>query len=478
VVVKAKPITGQATGSSSAAEVATQIQQCFGAPFQDPTAPTKQDVHRCYVVCPHEIKKEALQTLESVLKASRLDRNVYYLAGEGLWEKVKEHLSERTLVAKASEISDVLKKISDDLHMSVNVTSDQIALGIPPDAPIEFKTLVAFPDDPDGRIAREAFERHIRTGEGVTLRSEYIVEWEVPEPLTRLGLGTPREVKLSPQDSDLGLIKVEMSSHAGTESISRVPFRRRQGTDEMTLWCDDPAVPLEIRLRFIPAQKSVGFAISLRLAGFNVKQQLAAFRFHEALVAGGTLRFEYEATGATLFEHDVESGTAGKSHPHFLRLLEALLTIQSRTSVLLSVPDERLSPEEVNAIAAAHRAVEGQSVRQSVESIELNFSRSGADVILQQHASGEPLTFTVVSDDEVEIFGTRVPLGKVVRHIEGLQFVPGEADHVELAHKCGAESLSARFCAASTGANVIARYLNWLPADEAAQYRGELRLPE
>ena len=60
VVAKAKPVTGQATGSSSAAEVTFQIQQCLGQQYIDPAGAGQQSVHQCYVVCPHELKKEAL----------------------------------------------------------------------------------------------------------------------------------------------------------------------------------------------------------------------------------------------------------------------------------------------------------------------------------------------------------------------------------------------------------------------------------
>src|SRR5215813_13079058 len=50
VVVKSKKISGKATGNSSAGEVCTQIQQCFGRSYLDPISGEEKRVNHCYVV--------------------------------------------------------------------------------------------------------------------------------------------------------------------------------------------------------------------------------------------------------------------------------------------------------------------------------------------------------------------------------------------------------------------------------------------
>src|SRR5687768_4232992 len=72
VVVKATKITGQAQGRSSAAEVAFQVAQCFGRPFQDPWTFEERTVHRCIVLSNQEILKEALHSIGSALQNNQL----------------------------------------------------------------------------------------------------------------------------------------------------------------------------------------------------------------------------------------------------------------------------------------------------------------------------------------------------------------------------------------------------------------------
>ena len=60
VVAKAQRITGKVEGGGGAGEVAVQVQQCFGRAYADPVSGQEQDVHRCFIVSSHEIKKEAV----------------------------------------------------------------------------------------------------------------------------------------------------------------------------------------------------------------------------------------------------------------------------------------------------------------------------------------------------------------------------------------------------------------------------------
>lgn len=77
VVAKSKPIFGNV---SSAGEVITQIQQCFGRGFQDNVTLEEQVVHRCIVACPHDLRKEAQNSITSALD-SKLAPHVDFVCG-------------------------------------------------------------------------------------------------------------------------------------------------------------------------------------------------------------------------------------------------------------------------------------------------------------------------------------------------------------------------------------------------------------
>lgn len=82
-VVKAKPISGQVSGKGGAGEVCVQVHQSFGSPYVDPQG-HQRIADRCFVVCPHQIKKEALAALQSCIGDAF--SKVTILAGDQLRE--------------------------------------------------------------------------------------------------------------------------------------------------------------------------------------------------------------------------------------------------------------------------------------------------------------------------------------------------------------------------------------------------------
>ncbi|HEY6803209.1 MAG TPA: hypothetical protein VI306_06485 [Pyrinomonadaceae bacterium] len=104
VVAKSTPITGKASGRSSAAEVRFQIEQAFTSQWPDSKTAQPQTADRCYVVCSKEIKKEALDALQGFLRANNYDKLTTFIDGKQLWKLVQKYNPEDTVLGKLKEL--------------------------------------------------------------------------------------------------------------------------------------------------------------------------------------------------------------------------------------------------------------------------------------------------------------------------------------------------------------------------------------
>jgi hypothetical protein len=105
VVVKSKPITGQAkSGKGTAGEVATQIQQSFGSTYYDPVTSVPQEVHVCWVVTNQKILKEGEESIRSIIKPSNYERHLKFINGDTLWELVQKYLGIQAVMGRLEEI--------------------------------------------------------------------------------------------------------------------------------------------------------------------------------------------------------------------------------------------------------------------------------------------------------------------------------------------------------------------------------------
>jgi len=92
IVAKAVKITGQAkSAKGSAADVQTQVQQCFNQKFNDHLTNEEQSVHDVWVVSNKEISKEARAAISAAIPEYNR-RYVRYIDRNELWGLVKEHL--------------------------------------------------------------------------------------------------------------------------------------------------------------------------------------------------------------------------------------------------------------------------------------------------------------------------------------------------------------------------------------------------
>jgi hypothetical protein len=478
VVVKAKPISGRASGSASAAEVSFQIQQCFGTAYLDSAGPGYQTVHHCYVVCPHELKTEALQALNSSLSGAGLERITNYLCGNKLWQLIDEHLSEKTLLARADAIRRALQGSPDQQGTELFVSQKEIRIRISPPRRLNpddniIRAVFEFPHTAEGKAAKEALETHVRSGAPATIPGEYIKEFSVPDYFARLGFDKPASLEMFPLTRPSILLNVEMASHVGTVRVENLPFTGRAETDEIFLESATPEQPWRISLRFISSKRETSFSIHVDYEGLNVKRQLEAMTFEQALCAGGILRVEIAQTGQIIANAPVEAQSFGVSQPqHVVDLLQTLLAIQERTGKLFSLPMGLLKAADVAAAEAVLKALRGEVVKRRIAKMTFSIVPEGREQLLEAARSGEALMFTRAGTEEISVFGTMVPMGTVVEAVEGLRLTPESVTELSRARDSNqTTAVEVTLVGPATGQNTEAKYVDWLPPDEANRIR-------
>lgn len=346
--------------------------------------------------------------------------------------------------------------------------------------PLAIRATFSFPDTEEGQSDFRAFTRHVDAGEAATIRGDYVREFEVPELLKRLGFGQPESVQLGERELLTPLtLNIEIASHVGTETLQNVPFKGRGGLKEIELTSVMDDYPWRISLTFTRSERAFQFSIRFDIEGHNVRRQLEAVRLREALAAGGTVRIEYANTGQLLAATTIETGQVCEPDPDGLNLLMQLTAIQERTGMLLSVPARPFLRHELDVIRRAYKAVQGESVERPLESIEVMLVQKGVEPTLEAVHSGSSLAITVVAEEEIDIFDTRVKLGPTIREVMGLTIT----DETEKAIRRGVEAgeegpFKLTLVASEGGAKEIVRFVKWLPADEAAYLRKQFKIAD
>ena len=472
VVVKAKPITGQASGKASAAETRFQIEQCFGVDYLSATEPAKNRVHECFVVCPHEIKKEALESLRSTLTACGLDRNVTYIHGEVLWEKVEQYLSERTLPPKLTALSTQVEALDPDIGIRVVLGDGPVRLQVfpKPTAPLSkvfLKGEPKFADTPGGRAAQMSFERHLRKGDGCVIEGAHIVEWPFPEVFEKLGLSLAPSATITmeprrfpkPLTWDLELSAPDRPPFC----LNRVQFEGAVGIDEARLESVAPSSAWAFSLTFNRPESRFGFTITFPCDGRNVVQQLEAIRLRQFLSRGCIVRWRESESGHLICENDLAPGSIEADEPYVIELLERIVRIQTRTGVRLSLPTGPWAKKQVDEALYASEVIDTGRIEGNFAGVSLVIDRdAGTHIIEEMATAGPQQTLWVTALHEVDVFGTPVNLGYMVRAITGsLATQPVSSD----------PSLKQLEVVFSDPTFMSAKYPDWLSAAEAGQLR-------
>lgn len=337
-VVKAVPITGQ----SSSVNVVTQLEQAFGVPFIDVATGTEEYVHECFVVTPHEIKKEGTFTVQKLLASRQFRHYVTLLDGVRLWELVQQHLGPRATLGAIIEKYRHLNSRPDlDIGLQLEKKSTSVSIRTATGAPIVVP-LPIFADTPEGALNLERFKEFIRTGTLTVIDLEHVVSG-----FESLVLGDLAAAERVGAQVTLRSCLPNMSGELrcrtadGVVAVPGVIMSGYAGTQQMTLTNLDQRHPIHFRTTITFAnEEKADFGLGTTVAGNSIFWYVRMLELLQKLAVSTTIAFFEYDTG---IEHPLGSNAplpaSDLPETAHLDLARRVLAVQNRLRIPILMPD-------------------------------------------------------------------------------------------------------------------------------------------
>ena len=481
VVVKADKISGKAAPvKSSASEVHFQITQCFANPYLEIASTEERPIHRCWVVSSKEINKEAITAIRGQLRSSGLDRDTDFIDGDQLWDLVREYLPELGVFDQLDAVQKKLDEIAKSNHYRIVAnTKGQFYIetkypGAEKDEPLQVSGAFQFDrNDPMGDKAWEDWQHHIKTGAPLTIASPQLQELKLPEFLDRLiNPSGDMILTIGPARNDVKvLLKFMVHGRNGeAATLDYLEFETVQvGTEEVTLSNSQQPVPWKVTLIINIATRRWKITFSFPEENLNVTQALQAIRLQQALAGGGEIKilnlingFEFPTVRFDPMAITVDERWA--------KLLEELVFIQKKTTVLLTVPSRNIDRDEAVRILVTADILRTGRARLEGSEWPVNSPVSKAKEAAQAFAeeSVHHITMNDRTGHVMNVLDTEIPLGPAVLFCDNVfmpqQTLDGLKRDIEKA--ANDSVVSYRLALRSP---IEARFLNWLPENEVAE---------
>lgn len=424
VVVKAKQITGAA---DSAGEVHTQIKQCFGSPFIDPRTHEKRSINTCLVVCSKSIKKEASNSLSSLLEIDPLIKaNTEVIDGDKLWIHIKKYLPHFALLDDVHNGLMALNSI--DPNYSFVITADEMGTKLSVKGkgnksdPIKFGIKLQFPNTAEGKLKQEQFSEFLKHGTPIEIEKKYIQHLSFPPIMQRI---------INSNDDDDFILKFGPGKPINTPIATCLDFVSLGGekcnlpyielkcifnsSDLFILTNDHQPVPIKIELIISKVGKECNFSFSFNADGITFLSYLDQLRLQKILSQGARI---------TIYEFNSQLPIASFNAPfkcipeiseNLLDLVTKVAYIQKITGISINVPNRNFFLEtDIPEIYDIYDIVHTGSSVLFPESIsaqvdEVTFSR-----IKMQCPNGNIPNLGLLQDNsERLLMDTIIPLGPV-----------------------------------------------------------------
>lgn len=487
LVVKATTITGDAAqGKGSAANVWTQIHQCFGQPFADVRTGEACQVHHCWVVTNQGFTKAGRASLHSVLASAGKDRNVTFIDIDQLWRLIKKHWPQAVWLA----LEEARRELAEwDTHYQsrVQLTNAGIELnveeklpGAAQEKPLTMHFHGEFPDTPEGRAARDALERSLATGAPATIPGEFVQvtfpEWFASLLGEQAGKITAFHMRSDPHPAHF-LLRVEFLPDDGDPFVLEYVDLRvvQAGQEEITLSNKDQPIPVQIEWVVRPKEQKAEFSFSIKPGLMTVTQMLTVLQFLTSMSKPGTGNAIWLDTGFPVFGLRY-AAIREAPDPGFMQLTEDLAAIQVKTRRPLILPDREFTQEEIKTIDKLRQILHEGEVSVTWQRVGVAYPAVAAKALLNDLAGGKTGPVQVIVEDSEVLFGVNVPLGLMVFRAEA-QLENEEEIWQQVEAATNSETEVNVYFVSGKNKSAVCQYLDWLPQQTSQPEPEETETP-
>lgn len=482
VVAKAIPITGKAKiAKGTAGEVSMQIQQSFGKEYPDPVSGRSQSVNECWVVTNQTISKEAEEAILSSLGTTTLARNVTFIDGEKLWGLIEKHLIEQTVQQRLRELQSIFDSLDSHYRPEVSLLSGsqyQISVrekfvGAAQEKPLTIEGKFVFPKTPEGERVRAAFERHVSTGESVSLPPGYFQIEQIPDvmkPFVDRELLQKSTVDISTQSNHHFLAKIEVITDDGfSESIDYLDLKvTKAGRDETTLINveKDSLYKLGVVIRPQERKLTINMRWEVHNLTANVAKLYQLFNLQSCLSKSFTMKFISREHNLVMFE---QRGSAICPPPNedFLNMLADLVRVQEKVKKPLLLPIREYSNEEARNIEKLRTMLRQGKIETEWETFTVtlvNIDQETAVAHLEQ-----PSSVRISRQEMLDFFGQEIPLGIVEYTFRDVLIRNKDEVRAELQNYEKDKPIVVEFQAVENSGRLEILFMDWLPSETLLQ---------
>ncbi len=388
-----------------------------------------------------------------------------------------------TALRKLDEIN---KSLDVDPHyrLVANTKGEMIIEAKHPEAmnesPIFISTRVEVKkDDPEAQKIKESWEKHIKTGAPLRIKSPHTVDFKVPEFMKPFFPSPNQDMELiiGPRRGDRPIpVKIYVEHDSGERvSLDYIQLEVAQrGTEEITFDNEPQPVPWKVSLVLNSKERRFNFNYKIEYTNINVKQALDGVLFLRALARGGKFWIESIETGLILHQAQFAAGVYPEPPQSWIELLEKLVYIQTRAKVLLSVPNRDISHEEAETIFSTAQLMETGHVISHADHLTTTGGIDLARNMLTAFSGGDQDSLLLNQEEgqTVNIFDVEIDLGPVILTCDHVYIMDGDLKKLrEAVERSSPEDSIPIRVSASEGTPFIVRYLKWLPGEEAAAIR-------
>lgn len=483
IVAKAKQVTGKANpDKGTAGEIQTQIRQCFGSAFLDPVNGETRYIHRCWVMCNKKIGKEAEEAILAAVESPLMIRNTRFTYGDKLWELVEEYLP-LTFWEQLKGISERIAKLNSPLVPNITITGSGVAVTLIPRennsttfTPITTPIRLPPPVDESAKAFREAFRQHVETGEPLHVPLEFTDLFIPPDEFFReLGFANIRMERLEllsvPSSHEVS-VRIELLAEDGKTFI--FPLIRlhvtKAGTKEVTLENITHLLPLPVQLRLVLRHEERSGSINIKMIDkeMNAYQLNELLRLHSCLCQPIIVRVYHAETNMPLFEMAKSTGELEQPDQNFMRVVDDLAQIQTRTKRVLNIPSRDFTVEERGIIRRLQHILHTGQIEGKWNdfSITLEPTPESIKQIVATFGNGREGFLRVIQEEVELLFGAELPIGPVQYTMSGAVLTNEDELHSRYEELIKGDGIiTLRFHSSPSG-KMVQQFQNWVSTED------------
>jgi hypothetical protein len=323
---------------------------------------------------------------------------------------------------------------------------------------------------------KESVKRLEATGEPLNVKAEDIVDVKVPDIFRRYFEITGHlGIKSGVARGDLKrTVKITVECADGeAASLDNIVLEDIQSGNKKALLSNEKQdVPWKFRMVINAEDEEAPLDFTFNDVGLPVKRALEGLRFGRALSKGGFLRLENIETGDQFAHAEILPDIMPEPDPVLIRVLEALETIQKKTRVHFTSPQD-VPKAMVKNIFDVERLLQTGRIELVPPSVQYT-SAEVARADIARFSAGATMSFDQYADDWVFIvLDKHVSLGPVLVSCEKMIITPEDLEGLRKAAEEGLNEdkpATVRLTPAP-GEVLEARLLDWIPAGEAEEIR-------